>query len=137
MSTNATIAVKQSDGSYLQSYVHWDGDTSYTGRLLRTYYTTQEIVERLVNLGNLSSVGAEIGTKHPFDMRDHDMCTAYGRDRGERDQDSLYFGSFSELCLDGMQEEYNYFFIDGEWFVCPGTIIKERFVPLTGSEVNV
>lgn len=141
MSTNATINVKMEDGKYQQTYLHWDGADA--GKRLVENFNTQELAEELSNLGDLSCLGTHAGTKHDFNKHDdestREMCCAYGRDRGESDTAPTVFDSFMDLARDGQEQEYNYFFIDGAWFVCRSVhnIHKDALAPLTAKEVNV
>lgn len=100
MGTRSDIIVRRADGKWHRIYCHWDGYLEHNGRILFDHYTSQAKADRLVALGDLSSLGPEIGTKHAFDCPHkvgspaYDkwnknyrcaMCTAYGRDRGESD----------------------------------------------------
>lgn len=62
MSTRSAIALKRKDGSYQWIYVHFDGYVAGNGVTLLEHYKTVEDVERLVDLGDLSSLG-----ETPFD----------------------------------------------------------------------
>jgi len=73
-----------SDGTVTRIYCHWDGYPSHNGVLLQEYWDTPHKVDQLLALGDLSSLGKEIGEQHDFmNRRSGDWCTAYGRDRGE------------------------------------------------------
>ncbi|HSI42018.1 MAG TPA: hypothetical protein VLA00_15860 [Xanthobacteraceae bacterium] len=99
MGTRSDIIVHRADGTWARIYCHWDGYLEHNGRILFDQYTSQDQAEALVALGSLSKLGPEIGVKHPFDSprpwtdatdAEHrrkygKMCTAYGRDRGEKD----------------------------------------------------
>lgn len=117
MSTNATISLVNSNDSVDQIYLHWDGYTAYAGKTLARHYTTIEKVRELINLGAISSLGAEIGEKHTFDQRPEDVCTAYGRDRGDRDTEAQRFRTYKAWENKRRVEQYNYLFKDGQWFV--------------------
>lgn len=143
MSTNATIAVKFEDGSYQQIYCHSDGYIEWTGKRLVEHFNDQELAERLVSMGNMSILGKEIGVKHDWANRFNnpdvkDFCCFYGRDRGDTGEEPYEFDSFEQLARDGMQENYNYLFIDGVWYYTTNSIIKERLMRLElAEEVNV
>jgi hypothetical protein len=67
-------------------YCHWDGYPSNNGRLLLDHYQDEEKLKRLLELGSLSFLQAEIGQKHGFGkaLDEHpDWCLFYGRDREE------------------------------------------------------
>ena len=91
MATRSTIAMKTKDGKIKAIYCHWDGYVDHNGRILSNFYTDPAKVEELINLGDLSTLGSEIGQKHPFDRNydepelklTEDWCMAYHRDREE------------------------------------------------------
>lgn len=137
MSTNATINLKTANGKYKQTYLHWDGYVDGAGEILRNNYADEAKVKELIKLGDLSILGSEIGEKHCFeDNTKRNWCKAYGRDRGERGTKAQVFDDFATLKRDGLQEQYNYFYIDGKWFVCH-TITEDSLLPLTDVEVDV
>ena len=113
MSTNATIANQIADDDIRIIYLHWDGDSA--GETLVRHYSDPAKVAELIKLGDLSSLGPEIGEQHDFNSRDRTVCTAYGRDRGESDTEALRFSSLEELERRGPVEQYNYIFKDGKW----------------------
>lgn len=135
MATRSTIALEFADGTVAQVYCHWDGYLDYNGKILQENYTNPFILRDLIDLGDLSSLGPKIGTKHDFDnpydlgtpeytdwtMTKKNMCTFYGRDRGENDVQARYFKNFDEYVAQGQCEEYNYILrqVDGQpvWFV--------------------
>lgn len=97
MATRSAIIVH--DGhhqNYRGIYCHWDGYPEYNGTTLLQYYTNPDKVAELISLGNLSSLGPEIGEKHAFDARDESICTFYARDRGEEDQEARSFATLEE-----------------------------------------
>jgi hypothetical protein len=133
MATRSTIALEFADGTIGQVYCHWDGYLAHNGKMLMEYYSNPFILRDLIDLGSLSSLRPQIGTKHPFSMFEanmtqdefsnlyRDMCTFYERDRGERSADATYFKDYEHFLVDGQAEEYDYILrnIDGvaTWFV--------------------
>jgi hypothetical protein len=84
MGTRSTIIAKLSNGQTKRIYCHWDGYPENNGALLLNHYQEQAKIDALIELGDLSSLGQEIGEQHAFDDRSHEnWTTAYGRDRGE------------------------------------------------------
>lgn len=83
MATRSYICLRQDNRALLSIYCHWDGYPEGVGKTLANHYTTREKVEELMKLGDLSSLGEEIGYKHDFDKHIPSICKAYGRDRGE------------------------------------------------------
>lgn len=130
MGTRSTIAILREDGTVAKIYCHWDGYLEHNGRILFEHYNTAEKVEELIALGDLSSLGKEIGVKHPFSPdynvpgdsdtwnRLYDnMCTAYGRDRGEEGTKANVYPDLETYEFKASFEEYNYVFMHGEWAV--------------------
>lgn len=85
MGTRSAIGVEFEDGSVLAVYCHWDGYPEYNGVVLQKYYNERNKVLELVNMGDMSNLGAEIGVKHPFGEGSSSQCTFYRRDRNETD----------------------------------------------------
>jgi hypothetical protein len=124
MATRSTIAMEQPNGNIMQIYCHWDGYLSNNGEILQEHYRDRAKVLALMLLGDLSSLRAEIGEAHDFDARytDGDVkenwCTAYGRDRGERDTHARVFLDFDDYRANHQYEEYEYVFrLDDQWYV--------------------
>lgn len=117
MGTRSTIAIQNDNGTVTGIYCHWDGYTSNNGRILQDHYTTEEAVRELIALGDLSSLGETVGTKHSFDNAPRGECNAYGRDRGEKDVEAKTYTSHDDL-LREMGQEYDYLFTPGKgWTV--------------------
>ena len=55
MSTNARIALKLSDKTFVSVYHHWDGYPEWLGRILTTHYNTREQAAELIDGGDMSS----------------------------------------------------------------------------------
>ena len=117
MGTRSRIGKTNKDGSVTSIYVHWDGYLDHVGRILANHYTTDEKVDGLVGLGDLSSLGEEIGTKHNFDTCPRNECNAYGRDRGEDGVEPVTH-DMSEWPDSGW--EYRYLWDSGAWLVSKG-----------------
>ena len=133
MATRSTISLEFADGTIGQVYCHWDGYLSNNGKMLQEYYSNPFVLRDLIDLGSLSSLRPTIGTKHPFSMFEanmtqdefynlyRDMCTFYGRDRGESESDATYFKDFADYEVNGQAEEYDYILrnVNGvaTWFV--------------------
>ena len=134
MATRSTIALEFADGTIGQVYCHWDGYLAHNGKILFENYSNPFILRDLIDLGGLSSLRPTIGTKHPFSHYDvanmtlqeygnlyRDMCTFYGRDRGEGQSDATYFKDYEHFLVDGQAEEYDYILrnVNGKptWFV--------------------
>lgn len=144
MGTRSTIALEFADGTVGQVYCHWDGYLSNNGKILLNHYMDPYKVRELIDLGDVSSLGAEIGVKHPFDApgmfndavyleykaKYGNMTKFYGRDRGEEGVEARYFKDFADYEQNHDYQEYEYILrqVNGEavWFVNQG----EGYEPL-------
>jgi len=132
MGTRSDIIVHGADGKWRRIYCHWDGYLSHNGQILFDHYTSQAKAEQLVALGDLSSLGPEIGVKHPFDRPSSSdekaykafekkygkMCTAYGRDRGEKDTAATVGDTLQAVWPEAdTWTEFTYVWDDGRWWV--------------------
>ena len=127
MATRSTIGIKNIDGSITNIYCHWDGYPEHNGTILNEFYKDNDKIQSLMALGNLSSLAAEVGEQHPFD-RDYtnpelnlydNWCMAYGRDRGETDQEAKTHAN-TEQWIDyreGSWCEYAYLWDGQHWLV--------------------
>jgi len=135
MATHSAIGVMHGD-KCKAVYCHWDGYLSHNGRILLEHYSDSAKANHLVALGDISSLGKEIGEKHPFspfdlpeEMRNMtqgqfeekfgNMTTFYGRDRDETGVEFKTFFNDQELFA-GIDAEYFYVMHDGVWFVSTG-----------------
>ena len=129
MATRSTIALEFADGSVSQVYCHWDGYLDHNGRILENHYSDPFKLQKLIDEGDLSSLGDEIGEKHSFDWYNNDVaqyerygksglwCTFYRRDRAEERVDARHFKDFEEYVKKGQREEYDYILRkDGKWY---------------------
>jgi hypothetical protein len=130
MGTRSRIGVMHGD-KVKSVYCHWDGYLAHNGAILQEHYDSAK-ANHLVSLGDMSSLRAEVGDKHPFSGYDvtpnitsqkyaelyGDMCTFYGRDRDESGVDfkvALTFQEFVDQC-DNCDAEYYYIMRDGVWY---------------------
>ena len=129
MGTRSRIGIRNADDSVDSIYVHWDGYPEHNGRILVENYQDEAKIRELMALGNLSSLGAEIGEQHPFDTHDFPggydaynkayghMCLAYGRDRGEDDVDATHSRNVEGFLSIQCGAEYYYIWHYGRWMV--------------------
>ena len=123
MATRSLIGKQNADGTITNIYCHFDGYPEHNGVILQEHYSTPAKVDQLLALGNLSILGELIGEKQEFDnyhKRNNNWCLAYGRDRGELNQQAqtntredffstdhgvdylyLYNNEFEWECFDG------------------------------------
>lgn len=119
MSTRSYICKENLDGTYTGIYCHCDGYLTYNGAMLLDHYSTRERVERLLSLGNLSSLNEKIepdpSLPHSFEDRQEDVCVFYGRDRGEKKQEAMDV-SLEEIDDPDSWIDYCYVYgKDGRW----------------------
>jgi len=132
MSTNARIGLqKTADAPVRSIYSHWDGYPAGVGRTLLDHWTTLDKIEKLIALGDLSVLGANLGEDRGtdyFDLRyklevgspewqeiqNRDECVAYGRDRGEEHTEADRHPRDS---WPNCGQEWEYLFVSslGEW----------------------
>ena len=116
MATKSCIAKKLPNGYYLSIYCHWDGNLDYNGAMLKTFYNTEEKVDKLLALGDISSLKEKIDPDpdkvHTFSEPQEDVVIAYGRDRKEENIEA------QQRTLGQLHSgvEYVYMFIDGKWY---------------------
>jgi len=131
MGTRSAIAIKHGD-TIKAVYCHWDGYVEHNGFILENCYSDSVKVNKLISMGGLSSLGADIGEKHDFGAETEyadiggmtsvsKACTFYIRDRGESEEDSGFktFQSeedFAEYYASSWCE-YLYLFTGGEWYI--------------------
>jgi hypothetical protein len=97
-------------------YCHYDGYIAHTGKILQEHYSSQERVEELVSLGDLSQLAERVsplGASHSFDNREKGTCVYYGRDRGDAGTEPQTVPDD----LDSREEEYLYVWVGNRWLV--------------------
>jgi hypothetical protein len=121
MGTRSNIGIVNEDDSITAIYCHWDGFLSYNGKMLLQHYTSTDIVNQLMLLGDLSSLREKLypddSKPHTFQNQQEDVCVAYGRERSESDVGSKIFkdiGDF-ERFAGNSDAEYQYLFNSGTW----------------------
>lgn len=116
MSTRSSIAILRVDGTMSQVYCHSDGYLSWNGALLYEHYKNAYKVEKIMTLGDMSSLAEEVdipvGQTHSFEYgeRAEGVSVFYGRDRGEEGIEARQFSNFEEFKKDGDFQEYDYVF---------------------------
>ena len=154
MGTRSRIGVMHGD-NVKSVYCHWDGYLEHNGAILQEHYDSVK-ANQLVAMGDLSSLGSQIGEAHPFSphttkedqalyeaAKEAGYCTFYGRDRGEEGAEWKTHTNFVDFFaeVDGSWCEWYYIMRDGVWYV--GNIYEkdERFfkklVPLTEALATV
>ena len=120
MSTRSMIAVMHGNKAKAV-YCHWDGYVAHNGAILVEHYDSVK-ANKLVSMGDISSLRPNIGEAHAFSSLDTempaeeyeeiygDMCTFYGRDRGEKDVGFKVFPTLKEAEEHYTWSDYYYCF---------------------------
>lgn len=139
MGTRSRIAVMH--GTVCKSvYCHWDGYLEHNGAILQEHYDSS-LANQLVSMGDLSSLGTQIGEQHPFSLfvtKDEEFkalseeeqlrikakteveyeaakaagwCTFYGRDRDEKDVEWKVAHTFDEFLEQVEASDGEYYYV--------------------------
>jgi hypothetical protein len=89
--------------------------------MLQDFYSDEEKLDRLLDMGDISSIDQQIGSpteRNPFDDRTEGMTTFYGRDRGEDGVSALVHANKFEWMgfRRGSWCEYGYLWDRGTWY---------------------
>lgn len=122
MSTRSLIGTALDDGGVKGIYCHYDGYLDGVGQTLVDHYTTTEKVMALMEIGDLSSLRANIGVKHnPAKFgwfEEQNQCMSLKRDHDELDCDARTFISELEFTnFNRSLASFVYLFKNGEWWV--------------------
>ena len=122
MSTRSYITRKYDDGKVRRIYCHFDGYPQGVGRMLYEFYDDADKVDQLLALGDLSSLGPEIGDG----SQDEYDCMAYTRGYKE----PATFNSESDFLRQVEGIDYLYMYDEGVWKVRSGgawVVLKDFF----------
>jgi len=119
MATRGRVGVVRDDGTVASIYQHWYSYPSCLGATLLNHYKNKEKIEKLIALGDCSSIREEVDIPkdmaHSFNKPLPNVTIAYGRDRGDGVEPRL---DLSEKAFwESDIEEYGYLFKDGKWYV--------------------
>jgi hypothetical protein len=126
MSTRSRIAIEKQDGTVESIYCHFDGYISHNGEILQNHYSTREKMEKLIELGDISSL-----------ENTPEETVAYHRDRGE-DLNITSYPNVATLFEDGFNsgEEYVYCLTkDNRLLVSKGGPVADLQLALQGEDV--
>lgn len=118
MATRGNIAIVNEDGSITSIYCHYDSYPEYVGKILLNHYNDVGIINKLMELGDLSSLGEHLyAAGHTWSAPIEGVCVAYGRDRGEKGVESRVFKSIEQYNrnADNSGVNYQYLFDNGMW----------------------
>jgi hypothetical protein len=130
MGTRSLIGKTNPDNTYTYIYCHWDSKPYSVGTKLVENYFTNEKVDQLLELGDLSALGEKIGEKQDFNNFETQVrgwCLAYGRDRGEDGREAKTIPLDKLVDVDHWQE-YIYIWKDNEW-KCYTPSMDELVIP--------
>ena len=110
MGTRSMIAIQNPHNKTVRAvYCHWDGYLEHNGAILAKHYAASPKANNLIALGDLSSLGKEIGEAHPFSphgskedealyeaAKAAGYCTFYQRDRGETGVEFKVFNTLAQ-----------------------------------------
>lgn len=119
MSIPSFIGMEMDDHSINGIYCHWNGHLSHNGKILLNYYYNKNKIKYLLSLGDISSLGPEIGSEQDWNNPNNNWTVAYYRDYKEHYNAGECYGDLS-TALDRFNiSEYNYvyLFINNEWKV--------------------
>jgi len=118
-STRSYIGIKYKNGIIEYVYCHFDGYVKGVGNILLKHYSDFKKIKELINLGNISILGAEIGKKQDFKNPESGYTLAYGRDRGEKNQEANKTNRMRDL-LGDVSYVYIYLEDENEWIYSDG-----------------
>lgn len=124
MATRSVIGMVNDDKTITSIYCHYDGYPEYVGKLLLNHYNNVGIINELMDLGDLSSLGENVNPSGPHSFRNPErgVCIAYKRDRGEKNVDGEIYedlGAFEDAMGD-YGCDYQYLFEGGKWMYRAG-----------------
>jgi len=93
MGTTCAVIVKISAHRHKVITVNWDGYPEHAGATLLKHYATKPAILKLLKLGHLSTLHASTNKprNHTFERPVAGHCVAYGRDRGQSNQEADTF----------------------------------------------
>lgn len=124
MATRSRIAIENENGTVSSVYSHWDGYPSNNGRILMEHYKERDKLQKLIDLGSLSSLDQEVeipeGVQHSFESPSKGITVFYGRDRGEDNVEAKEHADRNAFLRSDV-EEYGYLLtLEGVWLMING-----------------
>jgi hypothetical protein len=127
MSTHSSIGMSNHKGLIMAIMCTWDGYPEHNGRILLEHYTTVGKISRMLDGGDMSILGMDVGNRHDFDgpitnakdevTRFAFESTFYRRDRGNYDANvACVYRDRHDFKEYGCGPFY-YLFENNEWFV--------------------
>ena len=140
MSTRSSISKVNEDGTITGIYCHFDGYLSGNGDLLLNHYKDSEKVNKLVSLGDISSLNEEVDppkdVEHSYTKPHKGVTVAYGRDRGETGVEPTVSKNSEDYAKKWSDSwcEYFYQFRNNKWYW--GKNSKEINTELTKEDID-
>lgn len=119
MSTRCLIGRKVEDNKVEYIYCHHDGYLDGVGETLKTHYTNNNIIDKLMALGDLSALG-KVAESNPdqwdYNKVNRNLCIAY-KDRGEENVNSKIVPKkeYSDMLNRCFDIEYLYLWNGEKW----------------------
>lgn len=137
MSTRSYICKELPDGKYKTIYCHHDGYIDFNGVILNDIYNTERKVDKLLALGNLSSLGVVTNPDkrktHDFESPQKYVCVAYGRDRQEKGQEARDL-TLKQMFKNTWIEYFYVFDKNGKWLVSQAYFPNEKDIDLLSDD---
>lgn len=126
MSTRCRIAINDGD-SFRSIYCHYDGYPEYMGRQLPNHYNTTEIVNELINLGDISFLMDTIDETRPLSYYEK------GEDLVIKSSPNLasLLGTFMNS-----DEEYLYLWDNNKWKLLNKHKVKDQLLDMVKETIN-
>lgn len=143
MSTHAIIALETDTNKFRYIYCHNDGIPTYTGKMLMQHYSFVGMVNKLIDLGNISTLEQRVNPAqeeaHTFSKPAKNVTVAYGRDRGEKGQSASVANSLTELISAAKRDHASYLYVfnrDGVWSYMNLHKSEKRLVTLESNDLE-
>lgn len=114
MSTRCSIGIWKNHQPIETIFCHWDGYPEWAGAILQDHYQNPDKVQSLIDHGDLSALGPEIGNYNTFGNRyNQNVCLFYARDRQEPGCEPVRYPNLHEWLTnaDDSCAEYAYLFL--------------------------
>lgn len=141
MATRSTISIHENE-KFKAVYCHWDGYPSHNGKLLLKYYNHPDIINKIMELGDISNLDISIEKPEGLDLRSpvKGYTRFFKRDMNYKDSDCTIVYSIKELkdLSDDWGAEFIYLFDtkQNKWFVSYNNSNSINFVELTNDVIS-
>lgn len=120
MATRSHIGIRNDDNTVSYVYCHYDGYPEHNGKILLNHYNNKEIINTLLNNGNMSILGEQIDpspdSPHTFSgKRQDNVCIFYFRERNETGQEKKTVSGVVEYKMHKSGIDYQYLYENNQW----------------------